>query len=410
MFQLIATCPEESKDVLANELTLLGAASVEAGYRAIYFNADLETFFRIHLRTATASRILLVIKEVPAKTPEILKFQAARVRWPEWFTVERTYLVEGIQTERGSHHMTSNDISKMVRLGIEDSFLHRNNRRPRVDLLEPKVRVVAFQRHGRCMLSFDTCGKALHKRGYRGKGHPAPVKETLAATLLKLADYDPSKPLLDPMGGSGTIAIEAAYQALNKAPQIHRKKGQFAFEWLKLFDSALWRQVQDEIRMDNLLDLPGPIFYRDLEPRYVDQARVNALKARVERHIDFACGSFFELEAPAGDGLLVTNLPYGERIDQRIDRGTDQTKSNEQIDQSFEQFFKCIGDTLKTKYQGWTAALLVAESSPYKLIGLKPRRKFKLSNGNIPCRLLIFDLYSGSRRRPHSGAQGTLPK
>src|SRR5207244_2057543 len=123
---------------------------------------------------------------------------------------------------------------------------------PKVDLKEPKVVIVAFVQGGRCILSFDTCGKALHKRGYRTDGHPAPIKETLAASILMLAGYDGSQTLVDPMCGSGTIAIEAAMIALRKAPQIHRKKGQFAFEWLKDFDRELWRETQDRVRLERL--------------------------------------------------------------------------------------------------------------------------------------------------------------
>src|SRR4029078_1963432 len=130
---------------------------------------------------------------------------------------------------------------------------------PFVDRREPKVGVVAHIRHGRCTLSFDTSGKSLHKRGYREQGHPAPLKETLSAAILIMAGYDASHAFMDPMCGSGTIAIEAAMIAVHKAPQIHRRKGEFHFEWLKDFDRDLWRVTQDRVRAEKLEAPAGPV-------------------------------------------------------------------------------------------------------------------------------------------------------
>lgn len=382
--QLIATCPEETKGVLAAELAACGATAIEPGYRAVHFEADERTFYELHLRLATASRILRVIKDIPAKTQEMLRSQAARIHWDELFSVDHGYLIEGIPTERGPEFMRANDVSKAVREGIQDSFLKSRGKTPKVDLKEPKVIIVAFVRRGRCLLSFDTTGKSMHKRGYRLDGHPAPVKETLAAAILRLAGYDGTQALLDPMCGSGTIAIEAAMMALHKAPQIHRKKGQFLFEWLKDFNRNLWRDVQEAIRQERLATPPAIVRASDISEAFVDMARVNALRARVEKDMEFGVARFQDVEAPAPTGILVANLPYGERLE----KGSPDLPT----------LYKEIGDTLKTKFKGWTAALLAAEDSPYKVIGLKPSRKIPLLNGSIPCKLLIFEMYEGSRK------------
>jgi putative N6-adenine-specific DNA methylase len=240
------------------------------------------------------------------------------------------------------------------------------------------------------MLSFDTAGKSLHKRGYRESGHPAPLKETLSAAILIMAGYDGSQAFMDPMCGSGTIAIEAAMIAVHKAPQIHRKKGEFHFEWLKDFDRDLWRVTQDRVRAEKLEAPTATVFASDINATYVAMAKKSALDARVEKYMTFNTGRFQDTEPPATTGILVTNLPYGERIG----------SSEGDIVQLYEE----VGDTLKQKFSGWQAAILAAAASPYKSIGLKPKRTIALMNGSIPCKLLLFDLYAGSRRTPREVA------
>jgi putative N6-adenine-specific DNA methylase len=225
----------------------------------------------------------------------------------------------------------------------------------------------------------------MHKRGYRSDKHPAPIKETLAASMLKLLNYDGSKPLYDPMCGSGTIVIEGVSMAMNKAALIHRKKGDFGFERLPFFNKNLWRDVQEDARQEKAEAPPAAFFASDISPKFIEAARENALRARVERYIEFNTGDFFELPAPAKEGLLICNLPYGERI-----KGVG---SEDPI-----EFFKAIGDKLKKDYTGWQAALLVAEESPWKFIGLKPSRRIPLSNGSIPVKLVVFNMYKGSKR------------
>ena len=238
-------------------------------------------------------------------------------------------------------------------------------------------------------MSFDTSGKSLHKRGYRESGHPAPLKETLSAAILTMAGYDGSQAFMDPMCGSGTIAIEAAMMAIRKAPQIHRKKGEFHFEWLKDFDRDLWRGTQDRVRAEKLSAPAAPVVASDINEAYVAMAKKSALDARVERYMTFGSGRFQDAEPPAETGILVTNLPYGERIG----------SSDGDIVRLYEE----VGDTLKKKFSGWQAAILAAAASPYKAIGLKPRRSIALMNGSIPCKLLVFELYAGTRRTLRDG-------
>lgn len=381
---LIATCPEETKPALLRELEEQGATDLRPRYRAVEFQADDALYYELHLKLRTASRILRVIKEVPARTPEMLHSQARRIRWPELFDARHGFLVESLGADAASGGMPPRQVITQVREAIRDVFNRAGGAVPPVDTEEPKVVVVAHLARGRCMLSLDTSGKSLHKRGYREPGHPAPIKETLAAAILIMAGYDGTQPLLDPMCGSGTLAIEAAMIAVRKAPQIHRRKGEFHFEWLKDFDRELWRATQDRVRAGKL-DAPiAPVFASDISEKYLAMARKSALDARVERYIEFSVARFQDIEPPAGGGLLVTNLPYGERI------GSDEGE--------VRQLYEEVGDTLKRKFAGWRAAILAASASPHHSIGLKPSRSVALMNGSIPCRLLLFELYAGSRR------------
>jgi putative N6-adenine-specific DNA methylase len=380
--QLIATCPEEAKPALLAELTALGAADLKPTFRAVLFEATPAQFYELHLRVRTASRLLRVLREVPAHTPAMLRSQVRRLHWPEWFDARHGFMVESTGDEGGG--LTPKQVITQVREGIREAFGRSDGSVPPVDTDAPKVVVVAHVARGRCMLSFDTSGKSLHKRGYREQGHPAPLKETLAAAILQFAGYDGSQPFLDPMCGSGTLAIEAAMIAVRKAPQIHRRKGEFHFEWLTDFDRALWRETQERIRAEKLEAPPALVVASDIRADFVEMARKSALKARVEKYVQFEVTRVQDVAPPADSGLLVTNLPYGDRIG-----GTDA---------DVRQLYEEVGDTLKQRFAGWRAAILAAAASPYKAIGLRPSRTITLMNGSIPCKLLLFDLYAGSRR------------
>ncbi|MBF0440946.1 MAG: class I SAM-dependent RNA methyltransferase [Oligoflexales bacterium] len=380
----IAICPEEIKEMVSKELKDLGAIQIEAGFKSVRFSATTEKIYEILLKIRTASRILRILREGSATKEIILKSQSSRINWPKLISSSHGFIVRGVAGDRGPDAFSSNEISKIVKEGIFLSFRQKNLSPPKIDLMDPKISVVAFIHDQKVTISLDISGKSHHKRGYREDGHPAPIKETLASALLMLVGYDGSQNFLDPMCGSGTIGIESAYIALNKAPLIHRKKGDFGVEWLLDFDRHLWKNVQDKVRSERLTEPKNKIFLSDISENYTSMARNNALKARVEKHICFSTRSFIDMQPPASTGILIANLPYGERL-----------KSEES--EEFKKFYQQIGNTLKRNFTGWTAALLTSEDAPYKFIGLKPRRKLPILNGSIKCKLLIFDLYEGRK-------------
>lgn len=384
--KLIATCPEETKETLTTELEHLGAKNITPGYMSVEFEVNEKQFYQAHLKLRTASQLHLVIKKVPANSMVILNSQAKRIKWEEIFSIKKTYRIDAVAGDRGDDFMSSNEISKTVRLALENRFMHKLEEVPKVSLKEPDVVIVAYLYKGKCTISVNTSGLTLHKRGYKNDNHPAPMKETLAASVLDLTGYTGEEAIYDPMCGSGTLVIEAAMKAVNKGANIHRKKGNFAFERLKMFNSELFRKIQDEVRAEKIEEPWAPIFASDLNESFVDSAKDNALRARVEKHIDFKSGSFFDFQKPCEKGLIVTNLPYGDRID-----------PGEQ--EEIESFYKKVGDHLKQNFTGWKAALFVSEDAPWKKIGLRPSKRFNLKNGSIKTKLLVYEMYQGTKKK-----------
>ena len=340
-------------------------------YRGVAFEADLETGYRAHLWLRTASRIQRIVADLPARSAGELEAAAAAIAWRHWLRSRFPFTVSPILTDAEARAVGEAAVQGAIAGAVARSFTEASEPAPRFDPeADDPVTLMAHLRGGICTLGLDTAGRALHKRGWRLGGHPAVLKETLAASILLLAGYDGSEPLLDPMCGSGTLAIEGAYIALRKAPLIHRAKDDFGFERQAGFDRPLWRRVSDQARASKLAAPPAPIFASDVREAYVELARKTALRARVEKHIRFSTASFHELEPPAPGGLLVANLPYGERI------GALSLRE--------------VGRTLRGKLAAWRAALLLPAAAPTKELGLAPERELALKNGALDVRLLLF--------------------
>ncbi len=365
--------------MLAGELLRLSVRDAKPIYRGVDFTANLETAYRAHLVLRTASRIQRIVSDLPARSAAELGAAAAAIAWPAWLLARRPFSVTAILTDAAARALGEEAVQAAISEAIARSFAAAAAAAPRFDpLADEPVLLMAHLRAGVCTLGLDTAGRALHKRGWRLPGHPAVLKETLAASILLLAGYDGTEPLLDPMCGSGTVAIEAAYIALNKAPLIHRGKDDFAFEHQAGFDRQLWRRVSEQVRAEKLPAPRAPLFASDLRTAYVELARKTALRARVEKHIAFSTASFFELEPPAGKGLVVANLPYGERIG----KGTLPTLLSE------------VGRTLRERFAGWRVALLVPAEVPREALGQWARKEIALKNGALDVCLVL----AGPRR------------
>jgi putative N6-adenine-specific DNA methylase len=375
-YNLYATCPDELTGLLSREIEAIGGTDVRTAYRVVYFSATQEVAYRAHLHSRLASRIFRILKEIPAHSPTIIFDKAKKIRFDRLFSEKQAVgitVVASSDEERIPNHL----IGSKLREAINDCFHHHLKVIPDQSSWDPVIGIVGYFHHNRLMVSVDTSLESLHRRGFRTEGHPAPLKETLAAALLAVCEYDGTLPFFDPMCGSGTIVVEAALRAINRAPLLHRKMGGFGFEHLRDFDPDLWRTVQDRARAGER-PAPAGIFGSDIAPQFVAIAGKTLARARLEEMVQLETKDFFQAEKPAERGLLIANLPYGLRMAEN--------------DLSPE-FLRAVGDHLKNHFKGWRCGILAPSSSPLKEIGLKPLRQAPFLNGTVPVKLVVFDIY-----------------
>ncbi len=375
-YPLYATCPDELTGLLADEIAALGGTAVRTAYRVVYFSASPEVYYRVHLHSRLASRIYRVIKEIPAHSPNIVFDKARRIRFHELFSPHSAVGIEVVAAhEEGP--LPNHLIGSKLREAVNDCFQHHLNVLPNQSSRRAVIGLTGYLHGKRLMVSIDTSGESLHRRGFRVEGHPAPLKETLAAALLAVCGFDGTTAFFDPMCGGGTIALEAALLAINRAPGLNRKKGGFGLEHLLDFDPALWQAVRDQARAAER-PAPAGIYASDIDRRFVGIARITAAKARLENVIHLETRDFFRTEKPAARGLLVANIPYGVRLEEK------------DLDKAF---MRALGDHLKKHFQGWRCGILAPVSAPLREIGLKPQKQASFLNGTVPVKLVAFDIY-----------------
>lgn len=374
---LYATCDHGFEAVLADELGALGAHAVVPGHRGVHFAADREGLWRITLGTRIANRILMPIAEFPATSREAFHAGVQRIHWTRWFGVDRTFVVDASSHRSSQEH--TGFIAQVTKDAICDRFRADTGRRPDVNRERPDVVVNIHLDEDHCIVSLDAAGSRLHRRGWRTATGDAPLKETLAAGMLRMVGWQPSQPLIDPMCGSGTFLVEAALIAQNVAPGLLRLGGEgFAFQRWVDHDPAAFARVEAELRAQIRPDVIPTLVGWDADLDVLAAARHNARRAGV--NVRYEVGSLNAVQPPEGPaGLMLTNPPYGVRL------AADQA------------LYVTLGDVLKQRFAGWTAWLFVANEAPIKSIGLKPSRKIPLRNGPIECRLCRYELYSGSR-------------
>lgn len=374
-----APCPRGLEAVLADELTALGAADIKPIDGGVGFAGDFALCYRANLWSRTAARILWKVAEGPYKSEDDIYRLALAQDWPKWFDVSRTLRVD---TTAIKCPLKSLDfITLRVKDAVCDKFRAETNDRPSIDTREPDMRVTVFLTSDRATLYLDTSGEALYKRGYRHAAVEAPLRENLAAGILKLTGWVPGTPLLDPMCGGGTFLVEAAQMALNIAPGSDRW---FAFEKFKNFDPDLWGAIYKEAEVGEKPRTPLPIFGSDVDSKSVRAARANLEAAGLEGVVTVSRADMREASAPAPEGTLVMNPPYGERL-------SDQ--------EELAVLYPEMGKTLKQRFAGWNAYILTADLRLPKIMRLTPSRRTPLYNGALECRLFEFKMVAGSNRK-----------
>ena len=379
MEKFFASCPRGLESLLVEDLGAAGVAHVKQIPGGVHFAADWPSCYAINLHSRIATRVLWRVAHGRyAKEDDIYRL-ALETPWTKWFDVEQTIRVD--VTAVKSPLKSLEFITLRIKDAVCDRFRREFDKRPSVDTREPDVRIHSFITADECTLYVDTSGAPLYQRGLRQKTVEAPLKENIAAGILRLSGWQPGTPLIDPMCGSGTFLVEAAQIALNIAPGAGRD---FGFQRLKNFDLPIWKEM-----LDTAMDAEKPaafanIYGSDLSPVAVRAALANLDRAGLLPAVSLSSGDVLVIDAPAEAGVMIANPPYGERLSELDD---------------LAEFYPLLGSALKRKFAGWNCYLLSADTRLPKMMRLTPSKKTPLFNGALECRLYEFKMVAGSNRK-----------
>ena len=371
--KFFVTCAKGLEELIGGELASLGIAAAKIERGGVSFAGSLADGCKACLWLRTASRVLLILAEFPAASPQELYDGVRTVDWPHYLRPEMTMAVDAVLRDSAMTH--SGFIALKTKDAVVDTVRDRYGRRPDVDTSSPDLRVNVHLVKNHCTLSLDLAGEPLDRRGYRLDRNKAPLRENLAAALVAFSGWQGEVPFYDPMCGSGTIAIEAALLASRTAPGLLREK--FAFQCWPQHDPAAWQALLVEAEALRLRQLTGKVCGSDRSPGAIDMARQNARRAGVAGMVTFTAAEFSTF-TPSSPAVIIFNPPYGERMGE----------SGE-----LAGLYRLLGDVLKQRCAGTTAFILCGNSELAKHIGLKATRRIPLWNGPIECRLLKYDLY-----------------
>lgn len=377
--RFFAPCPRGLEPVLAHELNALGASQVTPTEGGVAFAGDFSIMMKANLHSRTASRILWRLGQGRCRNEADLYKLAAGVDWPLLFAVENTIKVK-VDAIRSP--LTNLAFAALkIKDAVCDVFRDKLGERPSVNTRTPDMRIQAFLTTDTATLYLDTSGEALFKRGWRRETQDAPLRENLAAGILLLAGYTGDTPLFDPMCGSGTLLIEAADIALNRAPGRGRS---FAFPKLKGFVPNNWATLLEAARAAERRVTSLPIHGSDRYVPALETAHNNLVSAGLEKAITLASADILETRPWIDHGLIVTNPPYGVRLD-------DQDR--------LAALYPRLGDWLKQHWAGWNVFFLTGDPLLAKKIRLSASRRTPLFNGAIECRLFEYRMIAGGNRR-----------
>ncbi len=378
-WNFFAPCPRGLETVLAQELRELNAAEICIANGGVHFSGDIRLCYTVNLQSRIASRVLWQVAHERYQNEKDVYQVASAVAWETWFDPALTIRVK---VDALRCPLNSLDfVTLRIKDAVCDVFRTHAGKRPSVDTDEPDIRIHAFLDAQNVTLYIDTTGEPLFKRGLRKQTIDAPLRENLAAGILRLSGWSPGIPLFDPMCGSGTFLLEAALISLDIAPGAQRH---FAFEKLQNFDARSWKQQSDQCIKRQKPKVSLPIYGSDLYGRALDTTRANLAAAGLEGTVQLKQANMLEISAPALQGILVTNPPYGERMGES---------------EALAEFYPLLGDMLKKKFAGWKVYLFSADAQLPKLIGLAASKRTPLYNGALECRLFEYKIVAGSMRK-----------
>ena len=372
-FELVAKTFHGLEEVLAKELTELGASNIEIGNRMVAFTGDKALMYKANFCLRTAIRILKPIKHFKANNADEVYDNIKAIPWENYLDNSKSFAIDAVVFSNEFRH--SKFVAYKVKDAIVDYFRDKTGDRPSVRINNPDVLLNIHIAEDRCTLSLDSSGESLHRRGYRQEAVEAPLNEVLAAGMILMTGWKGECDLIDPMCGSGTIPIEAALIARNIAPGVFRKE--FAFEKWVDFDQDLFDSIYNDDSQER--EFNHRIFGYDNNPKANEIAIRNVKAAGLSKEIILKLQPFQQFEQPKEKSIIITNPPYGERI-----------STNDLLG-----LYAMIGERLKHAFAGNDAWILSYRDECFDQIGLKPSVKIELYNGALECQFRKYQLFDG---------------
>lgn len=374
-----ATCPRGLEQLLADELQTVKAKSIKLTDGGVSFDGDWAVCYAANLHSRIATRILWQVARGKYVNEEDLFNAAYKLNWPQWFDVKHDFMVKvtGVKCPLKSLEFATLKIKDAVC----DKFRLAVGSRPYIDTKTPAVRIHAYLTAEEYQFYLDTSGNALYQRGNRGASIEAPLRENLAAGILKLSGWQPGQALLDPMCGSGTFLLEATMVALNIAPGHKRS---FGFEKLNTFEPNIWHQLKSQAAAKVKSVTFQKIYGSDVDLRAVRIAKRNLEEAGLLAAVQLSQQDIVNVVPPADSGVLVANPPYGVRIGEGDDLAL---------------LYPKMGEALKRRFAGWNTYFLTNDFTMPKLMRLTPSKRTPLFNGPLECRLFEIKMVAGSNRK-----------
>ncbi|HSZ25413.1 MAG TPA: hypothetical protein VK766_06845 [Cytophagaceae bacterium] len=377
--KIVITCPKRMSLWLKEELSLLGYSNTEDGHMSVSLQGTLKDCMKLNLFLRTGHSVLFQIKEFYAKTPEDLYKVMITIPWEDYIDPNGYFSVTSFSDN--PEILDSRYPNLKCKDAIADRITSKKGYRPNSGPERNKTVLNLHWREDRASIYIDTSGETIAKHGYRKIPFKAPLQESLAAALILASKWDKNSPFINPMCGSGTLAIEAALMAQNRAPGLLRSN--FGFMHLLGFDSLEWEEMRRQARLATKKHIDFKIIATDLNEDAIQAAQRNAATAGVDHVIDFICCDFRETPIPEEGGVVMINPEYGERLGEVTELQT---------------IYKEIGDFFKKSCSGYTGYVFTGNLDLGKQVGLKPKRKIEFYNSKIDCRLLEFELYQGTKK------------
>ncbi|MFJ5377957.1 bifunctional 23S rRNA (guanine(2069)-N(7))-methyltransferase RlmK/23S rRNA (guanine(2445)-N(2))-methyltransferase RlmL [Pectobacterium sp. CHL-2024] len=372
MNALFASTARGLEELLKSELESLGVQSCAVVQGGVHFEGDNRLLYQSLLWSRLASRILLPLNEFKVHSDLDLYLGVQAIDWSTIFSIDKTFAVHFTGTNEDIRNSQYGALK--VKDAIVDSFTRKTGQRPDVAKQQPDIRVNVFLQRDMASVSLDLSGDGLHQRGYRDLAGLAPLKENLAAAIVLRSGWKSGTPLVDPMCGSGTLLIEAAMIAADRAPGLHRTHWGFN-AWLK-HDAELWREVTAEAQQrarQGLQATTSRFFGSDNDRRVIEIAKANARRAGVAELISFDVRDAAQLKNPLPEGpkgTVVSNPPYGERLES---------------EPALIALHNMLGRKMKSDFGGWQLSLFSASPELLSCLQLRAERQFKAKNGPLDC-------------------------